>query len=347
MRQEFWEARWQDISKFNGLPVEEAAAVLGVSRQTVATYRKRFGYEAPAPDLGPLQELAAQGFTVQEAADKLGMAKTTLWRHSREYGIQFRHGSAKLFDERSESMVAMYRAGRTLEDIGAVYSITRERVRQIIKKYHGLTGKDGGQRLRATQKKTSALLRREARCMQEKGCTLAQYKELKALSRANFSAGMTRDRTPIGAFTSQKRNAASRGIEWSLKLWDWWLIWADSGKWEQRGRKAGEYVMCRYMDNGGYALGNVYVATVEHNLKVQPNNRNRKGHPDYKAPVAKPRNAPIQRFCSVGGCEIKHYGIGLCRRHYDSARYRERSSFAATEVNPSRPAPSTDMAVAS
>jgi transposase len=46
---------------------------------------------------------------------------------------------------RNEQMAEYYKRGWTLERIGQKYGITRERVRQIVKK-QGLTWKDGGQR---------------------------------------------------------------------------------------------------------------------------------------------------------------------------------------------------------
>lgn len=38
------------------------------------------------------------------------------------------------FDHRNDKIVALYKSGRTLEAVGAIFGITRERVRQILKK---------------------------------------------------------------------------------------------------------------------------------------------------------------------------------------------------------------------
>jgi hypothetical protein len=71
-------------------------------------------------------------------------------------------------------------------------------------------------------------------------------------------------RTPIRAFCTQRNNARRRGIEWELKLWDWWMIWEASGKWDQRGRGSG-YVMSRYGDEGPYRKDNVYINLAREN----------------------------------------------------------------------------------
>lgn len=68
----------------------------------------------------------------------------------------------------------------------------------------------------------------------------------------------------VGAFNSQRRNARKRKIGWHLTLLEWWTIWQQSGKWEERGRGSG-YVMCRYGDLGPYALGNVFIGGAREN----------------------------------------------------------------------------------
>ena len=63
------------------------------------------------------------------------------------------------------------------------------------------------------------------------------------------------------SYIQQKSNAKRRGIPFLLTFEDWWAIWQASGKWEQRGKLAGQYVMARYGDVGPYASGNVRICT--------------------------------------------------------------------------------------
>ena len=61
------------------------------------------------------------------------------------------------------------------------------------------------------------------------------------------------------AYTQHKSNAKIRGIEFKLTFDEWKQIWVDSGKWDQRGRGANKYCMCRIGDLGCYEVGNVFI----------------------------------------------------------------------------------------
>lgn len=71
---------------------------------------------------------------------------------------------------------------------------------------------------------------------------------------------------PRIAFEGQRAQAKFRGIEWRITLDEWLLIWMESGKWEQRGRGEGKYVMARFGDLGPYAAGNVKIILATENL---------------------------------------------------------------------------------
>lgn len=148
---------------------------------------------------------------------------------------------------RNTAMAAMYRDGHTLQQIGDIYGITRERVRQILTGHFDLRGKDGGMHLRATQRRVKSIEQRNERFFRHKGCSWLQYVELRAMGK------------PTRAFSMQRKNAHRRGICWELTLWEWWQIWQKSGHWQQRGRGNG-YVMCRKGDVGPYSIDNVFIA---------------------------------------------------------------------------------------
>jgi len=67
-------------------------------------------------------------------------------------------------------------------------------------------------------------------------------------------------------YVRQRNTAKQRGIDWHLSFSEWWAIWTDSGKWNERGRSRGKYVMARERDNGPYAVGNVFICTHSQNL---------------------------------------------------------------------------------
>jgi len=170
---------------------------------------------------------------------------------------------AELSASRDNDIYTMYTSGKTLQEIGDKYGFTRERARQILSKY-GVSRLDGGQAMRSfacvahrgkEQKEKTA-----KRLAKSWGCTKEQY---------DFLRGFNEDyrKTPLRAYTEQKRNAKVRGISWDFNLWSWWKAWDESGKWSCRGRGRDKYVMARIADLGGYNKGNVEIITMSQNAK--------------------------------------------------------------------------------
>jgi hypothetical protein len=71
------------------------------------------------------------------------------------------------------------------------------------------------------------------------------------------------------AYGLRKCHARYRGIPFLLTFEEWWGIWRDSGKWEQRGARKDQYVMARHQDLGPYAVGNVRICTAAENQAEQ------------------------------------------------------------------------------
>lgn len=235
-----------------------------------------------------IREMAEAGKTRAQVAQELLMSYGGVVTYAREFGIAFVHASKDRTDggERADTMSAMFKSGKTLQEIGSLYGLTRERVRQIITKHKGLVGQDGGASAKARMRTANTRAKKEADCLKRCGCTLEQLHELRAMGRRIVANGGGREKTPIGAFSHQRCAARRRGIEWNLTLWQWWTIWAESGKWYERGRHGDGYVMCRFRDDGPYEIANAYIATLRHNSTVQPNNPYRRSHPDFAKAMA-------------------------------------------------------------
>ena len=71
--------------------------------------------------------------------------------------------------------------------------------------------------------------------------------------------------TPKKAYNDQWRHARDRNIEFNMSYDEWLEMWLVSGNWANRGKKSGQYVMCRYGDVGPYSVRNCYIGTVEQN----------------------------------------------------------------------------------
>jgi len=172
------------------------------------------------------------------------------------------------------AMAKLYRQGLSHRAIGERYGVTRERVRQILRDRFGFDATSSGRVEHLRLDRDRRAVARDKRYIARYGCTFAQYAELIAVGRLMVDQGAPFCRTPTGAWHSQRRSAMTRCIPWEISLWDWWMVWKCSGKWEQRGR-GGRYMMCRFGDQGPYSLDNIYIATGAHNVIMRNHLRSR------------------------------------------------------------------------
>ena len=198
---------------------------------------------------------------------------------TRRFGVRGR--PRVLPTERESSMMALFKKGKTFQDIGAIYGLTRERVRQIFKKYFNETGKTNTVRYNVvTLKKVEALKERLAESKEKEtdryarifGCT----KDVVTSINGKEDRRMDRH-TPASQYYDHKRNAIRRGISWKLSFPEWWQIWQESGKYGLRGGGK-KYGMSRYGDSGAYELGNIYICTGAQNASDQYLVRPRQTH---------------------------------------------------------------------
>ncbi|WP_313752430.1 sigma factor-like helix-turn-helix DNA-binding protein [Mixta calida] len=153
-------------------------------------------------------------------------------------------------------ILEQFERGKTLSEIGGDFDISRERVRQILKKL-GCKPSEGAERRR--QQKLKEIERaKDEKCQRLYGCSVEQFNSVSG----HYSQGA---KSPLQAFKIQRINARERGVEWKLSFWDWWCLWDESGHWNDRGRGGKGYCMCRNGDEGAYEVGNVYIGTVKHN----------------------------------------------------------------------------------
>lgn len=260
---------------------------------------RRLRREAALIELHSLQQ------TQTRSADLIGMSRVTCCHMARDLGLKFSKtwGRARRAPtKRVLAMAALYRDGFTLEQIGAQYGITRERVRQVLTKHAGLTGKDGGLRVRAERTRTAKHTERESRYFAKYGCSFEQWQELRRIGADMVEAGRGVAQTPLRAWSNQRNNAIRRGIAWDLNVWEWWTVWQQSGHWGQRGRGMG-YVMCRKGDIGPYAVGNVYIATAAHNSSE--GQRKKRRDPDLPIGVRRNKSGTYTAQRHVNGKNLR------------------------------------------
>jgi hypothetical protein len=205
-----------------------------------------------------IKVLAAAGKTRSEIAAALGISYVYACVLAKANNIPVARSYAGCIvgaehAQRAEKMSAMFRQGLTMEVIGSHFELTRERVRQILKKA-GLVGCDGGQRVTAVARKQRRSTVLDSRSLIRHGLPHAEVRRLSAIGA-------------LRAYRQQRTNAKNRGVAFKLNLAQWWAVWQASGKWELRGRGIGHYCMSRIKDSGGYEVGNVHVQEAVENSR--------------------------------------------------------------------------------
>lgn len=163
---------------------------------------------------------------------------------------------------RSARMAEMYHEGKTLAEIGVEFNVTRERVRQILKKLN-VSSSHGGA---ALQKRSKDIRRNEQRILTRNARALATYGcDHDTAIALNFGQPFSHPSSRTHKWRRQRLNAGIRGIEWKLSFVEWCRIWDESGNWPRAGRGKGRYCMARFRDAGAYEVGNVKICTNEEN----------------------------------------------------------------------------------
>lgn len=83
-------------------------------------------------------------------------------------------------------------------------------------------------------------------------------------------------------------------IMFKLSFEEWLNIWLDSGKWEQRGRKLGQYCMSRIDDIGHYEIGNITIVLSNENVRESSKRANpNKGSSSRRGPKTEEQKLKI------------------------------------------------------
>ena len=167
----------------------------------------------------------------------------------------------RIFPTTVETISFLYREGKTLEQLGYFFGVSRERIRQLLEGH--VSANEGGAKIRlvSNEEKTRQRLEAAKRKQEQKiekifGCSYLQITEINGFPW-NYSKRLTRCKATI--FYEQFQNAKRRCIEWRLSFPAWWNVWEDSGHWRHRGRHKESWCMSRKGDLGAYEIGNVVI----------------------------------------------------------------------------------------
>lgn len=160
---------------------------------------------------------------------------------------------------RANHMADKFAGGLTLQQIGNEYGISRERVRQILRDYSGMSRVDGGSFIRTLIHLRYVSPKKEPKYLENYGCYLSEAIKLNEGKNISVRGGIALK------YSEQRRNALTRNIAWEITFPQWVRVWEESGNFNERGRGTG-YCMARIGDTGGYSVDNVEIITISQNF---------------------------------------------------------------------------------
>jgi transposase len=83
----------------------------------------------------------------------------------------------------NEVVIAMYKSGRTLKDVGAKFDVSASAVHNILKR-NNVTSSEGGAKVRSIKFEKMAREASERRCLERYGCKKSELEKL------NLSSGL-------------------------------------------------------------------------------------------------------------------------------------------------------------
>ncbi len=157
-------------------------------------------------------------------------------------------------NNRKEQMIKLYRSGKTLEQIGNQYGITKERVRQIIR--NSISAKEGGKTvssIKSNKEKKDKKLNAE---IQKFGCSYAEKQLIPSKFRVAFTC---------------KLKLWKATTTCSITIKEWYDLWLESGHIHQRGKGKGTYVMIRIDKTKPYQIDNMHIILLEESSRETMN----------------------------------------------------------------------------
>ena len=169
---------------------------------------------------------------------------------------------------RNKRIAEKFKNGQTLSSIGKEYGISRQAV-QIIISRSKLDRSNGGYFGSKARIKERAEIKKEKQRNHIKKINDKygmNYKDVRELQTTLCDTTCPTLTNPTYVFFRKKHNAIRAGINWTLKFGDWWKLWSESGKWEERGRKNHEYVLGRKTNKRGFTPENSVIITNKENI---------------------------------------------------------------------------------
>lgn len=190
---------------------------------------------------------------IKDIVKKYPLGLNTVYRLTRDLPKQLK-ASDVIRDKRDAEIVRLYtQEAQTMEQIGDLFNVNKERIRQILN-CHNITKHDGGASLRraiANQSKDAdKQAAKKKRCLRLYGCTPEE--------RDNYG-WHARSGTLTYKYKVFKHNCINRKIVFKLTLLEWIEIWMQSNHLAEMGTGKGRYYMTTIDKSQGYIYANTIV----------------------------------------------------------------------------------------
>lgn len=172
----------------------------------------------------------------------------------------------KIPPDQVPSLVQRFKDGDTMTELAASFGVTRSAIGALLNK-RGLTRNDGGQhggarQTEARERKKDAVRRRvQKKVFQTYGLPAWRMDEIVAIAKA------LNGKDPRKAYRYHQNCMRLVKVKWDMDFADWWGAWFTSGKWTQRGRGPGKWIMCRKDFTKPVAVSNVEIIPYERRLE--------------------------------------------------------------------------------
>lgn len=132
-----------------------------------------------------------------------------------------------------------FKAGKTTTALAKELDVTYQAIHRILKKNNLSRASGGKSKTVADRREKEA--NAPSPISDRHGCSTEQWDMLRAMDEDY-------KKTPLAVFNTWKNNFQNINpeVEFSLTLWEWWLLWEESGRWAQRARNPeGMWVMAQ------------------------------------------------------------------------------------------------------
>lgn len=172
-----------------------------------------------------------KGMPVTDLGEKYGLKVHKVKSVLNQQGLSRRDRGSVSYNQRFNSMVAALKSGKSHAQIAEQFGLSRSRVSEIFKERNVVAAQVSTPAKQAVKAKAAPAAKAKVpRTMKAWGMSREEYELHTGLHGCSSNPG-----SPMHKYGAHKSNARRNGLEWQFNFKDWWRMWVESGRWDQRG----------------------------------------------------------------------------------------------------------------